>query len=134
LGEWTASWGKSKADKNLSEKMFYRKNMWPGESMRPARKTANPMRVNFFPGWGLWSGNREGPNIGATFTHKQKIAAYNAFTRGWRKSFEDEPAWSKLSARGKVKFLRAKIRDEIFALPEKQPFWRRIWKWLGKAS
>ncbi|MDO9533699.1 MAG: hypothetical protein Q7O12_16445, partial [Deltaproteobacteria bacterium] len=49
---------KSKADKNLSEKMFYLKNMWPGESMRPARKTANPMRVNFFPGWGLWSGNR----------------------------------------------------------------------------
>ena len=122
-----------KADKNLSEKMFCRKNMWPGESMSPARKTANPMRLNSLAGWVPWSESREGPNIGTNFTSKQKVAAYAAFTRGWREAMKED-AWGRLTARDKVLLVRAKVREAIFALPEKQPFWRRIWKWLGRTS
>ena len=80
------------------------------------------MRVNFFPGWGLWSGNREGPNIGTTFTSKQKVAAYAAFTRGWREAMKDA-AVRRMTPREKVLLVRAKVREEIFNLPAKKTWW-----------
>jgi hypothetical protein len=65
-----------------------------------------------------------------TFTQAQKCAAYQAFVRGWRKAVTYEPIWAGLSSKKKADFLRTKIREEIFNLPEKQSFWQRIKSWL----
>lgn len=66
-----------------------------------------------------------------TFTRKQKCLAYQAFVQGWRKAVADEPTWTALSGKRKADFLRATIRKEIFDLPEKPSFWRRIKSWVN---
>lgn len=65
-----------------------------------------------------------------TFTHQHKVAACAAFSRGWRKAMEDKATWEHLGARGKVEFIRAKVREEIFNLPEKPSLWERIKSWV----
>jgi len=73
--------------------------------------------------------------MGATFTHQHKVTACAAFSRGWRKAMEDKATWEHLSARGKVEFIRAKVREEIFNLPEKLSLCERIKLWAnGKVS
>ncbi len=97
--------------------------------MRIAREIVNLTRVNFLAEWQLWSKGWEGSNIGTTFTSKQKVAAYAAFTRGWREAMQDKDAWRRLTPRERVLLVRAKVREEIFNLPERQSIWGRIWKW-----
>jgi hypothetical protein len=65
-----------------------------------------------------------------TFTWPQKCAAYQAFVRGWRKAVADEPTWTGLESKKKADFLRTKIREEIFNLPEKKSIWERFGRFL----
>jgi hypothetical protein len=44
----------------------------------------------------------------------------------------DAPTWRQLVPREKVLLVRAKVREEIFELPEKQSLWGRIKAWVTR--
>ena len=69
---------------------------------------------------------------GATLNRQQKLMACAALSRGWRKAIADEETWKHLDNRGKAQFIRSKIREEIYALPEKTTWWGKVKSWIGK--
>lgn len=73
-----------------------------------------------------------------TFTNKQKIEAYKAFQRGLKQTATEIADFPDLSPEAKARILRRSVMNEIFELPEKLHWWRKLIKggrsWLGKKS
>jgi hypothetical protein len=65
--------------------------------------------------------------MGTTFTTKQKLEAYFAFKRGWRKAMKDARGRPMTPAE-KALLLQTSVREEIFNLPARPSIWGRIWK------
>jgi hypothetical protein len=63
-----------------------------------------------------------------TFNQKQKIEAYKAFSRGWKSAVNNSVIWNNMDAQAKVRFFRNSVMEEIFNLPEKQSWWKKLFK------
>jgi hypothetical protein len=50
-----------------------------------------------------------------------------AFEQGWHKALEDKETWETLDTKGKIKFFKHKVKEEIFSLPKKPlNFWQKL--------
>jgi len=65
-----------------------------------------------------------------TITHRQKTLVCAALSRAWRKAMADEQTWRHLDNSGKAQFIRSKIREEIYNLPEPTGWWGRMVLWV----